>query len=94
MSVDLATGEETECRYIRSDTLIVPAGSVVAEAMVAIALADTVLEKLGGDHLDDTRAALEACLARLPWRRPGIPSVLTAPPAPPPEPAEEPAEET
>lgn len=93
-SVDLATGEETECRYIRSDTLIVPAGSVVAEAMLAIALADAVLEKLGGDHLDDTRASLDALLARLPWRRPGLPSVLTAAPAPPPEPAEEPAEET
>jgi chorismate synthase len=94
LSVDLATGEETECRYIRSDTLIVPAGSVVAEAMVAIALADALLEKLGGDHLDDTRASLDALLARLPWRKPGLPSALTAAPAPPPEPAEEPAEET
>jgi chorismate synthase len=93
-SVDLATGEETECRYIRSDTLIVPAGSVVAEAMVALVLADALLVKLGGDHVDDARAALEAYLARLPWRRPELPEILTRAPAPPPEPVEPPAEET
>jgi chorismate synthase len=93
-SVDLATSEETECRYIRSDTLIVPAGSVVAEAMVAIAVADAMLAKLGGDHVEDTRAALDQYAARIPWRRPGLPASLIAPPAPPPEPVEAPAEET
>jgi chorismate synthase len=93
-SVDLATGEETECRYIRSDTLIVPAGSVVAEAMMALAVADAMLAKLGGDHVGDTRAALDAYLARVPWRRAKLPEVLTVAPAPPPEPVEEPAEET
>lgn len=93
-SVDLATGEETECRYIRSDTLIVPAGSVVAEAMVALVVADALLAKLGGDHVDDTRAALEAYLARIPWRRLALPEVLTGHPPPPPEPVEAPAEET
>ena len=93
-SVDLATGEETECRYIRSDTLIVPAGSVVAEAMIALALADAMLGKLGGDHVADTRAALDAYLARIPWRRPPLPEVLTAPPPAPVEAAVEPAEET
>jgi chorismate synthase len=93
-SVDLATGEEAECRYIRSDTLIVPAGSVVAEAMVALAIADAMLAKLGGDHVDDTRAALDAYLSRIPWKRPGLPAVLTAPPAAPLETAHAPAEET
>jgi chorismate synthase len=93
-SVDLATGEETECRYIRSDTLIVPAGSVVAEAMMALVVADAMLAKLGGDHMGDTRAALDAYLARVPWRRAKLPEVLTVAPAPPPEPVEEPAEET
>jgi chorismate synthase len=93
-SVDLATGEETECGYIRSDTLIVPAGSVVAEAMVALAIADAMLAKLGGDHVDDTRAALDAYLSRIPWKRPGLPAVLTAPPAAPLETAHAPAEET
>lgn len=93
-SVDLATGEETDCRYIRSDTLIVPAGSVVAEAMVALVVADALLAKLGGDHVDDTRTALEAYLARIPWRRPALSGVLAGPPAPPLEPIEAPAEET
>jgi chorismate synthase len=93
-SVDLATGEETECRYIRSDTLVVPAGSVVAEAMVALAVADALLAKLGGDHVDDTRAALDAYLARIPWQRPALPPILTGPSMPPPEPVEAPAEET
>jgi chorismate synthase len=92
-SVDLATGEETECRYVRSDTLIVPAGSVVAEAMVALVIADAMLAKLGGDHVDDTRAALEHYLARIPWRRFGLPAALSAPPVEPLEPVEEPAEE-
>jgi chorismate synthase len=93
-SVDLATREETECRYIRSDTLVVPAGSVVAESMVALAVADALLAKLGGDHLDDTRAALDRYLARIPWKQPALPRVLTEPPMPPPEPVEAPAEET
>jgi chorismate synthase len=93
-SVDLATGEETECRYIRSDTLIVPAGSVVAEAMVALAIADAMLAKLGGDHLGDTRASLDAYLSRIPWTRPDLPAVLTAPPAAPRVTAPAPAEET
>jgi chorismate synthase len=93
-SVDLATGEETECRYIRSDTLVVPAGSVVAEAMVALVVADAMLAKFGGDHVDDTRAALDHYLARIPWRRPGLSKVLIAPPAAPTEPVEAPAEET
>jgi chorismate synthase len=92
-SVDLETGEELDCTYIRSDTLVVPAGSVVAEAMVALVIAETCLEKFGGDHVDDTRAALEAYLERIPWRRPALQPALLRPPAPPAE-ALEPAEET
>jgi chorismate synthase len=92
-SVDLETGEELDCTYIRSDTLVVPAGSVVAEAMVALVIAEACLEKFGGDHVDDTRAALEAYLERIPWRRPALPPALLRPPAPPAE-ALEPAEET
>lgn len=93
-SVDVLTGEETECRYIRSDTLIVPAGSVVAEAMVALVVADAMLAKFGGDHVDDTRAALDHYLSRIPWRRPSLPRVLFEPPPACPEPVEAPAEET
>lgn len=92
-SVDLETHEEVDCKYIRSDTLVVPAGSVVAEAMVALATAEAFLEKFGGDHLDDTRAAYERYLGRIPWRRPRLPEALLRAPAPPAE-ALEPAEET
>ncbi|MFN2382858.1 MAG: chorismate synthase [Gemmatimonadota bacterium] len=77
-SVDLATGSEEECRYIRSDTLVVPAGSVVAEAMVALTLAGAVVEKFGGDSLADTRAAFAAYLARIPWHQPELPEALRA----------------
>lgn len=92
-SVDLRTGDELECRYIRSDTLIVPAGSVVAEAMVALTIAGATIEKFGGDVLDDVRAAMTAYVDRIPWRRPTLDASLLAPPAPPPEPVEPPAEE-
>ncbi|MGH7551312.1 MAG: chorismate synthase [Gemmatimonadota bacterium] len=92
-SVDLETGEEVECRYIRSDTLVVPAGSVVAEAMVALVIAEALLDKFGGDHIDDTRAAFEHYLERIPWRQPRVADSLLRAPAPPAE-ALEPTEET
>lgn len=92
-SVDLAAGEEVDSRYIRSDTLIVPAGSVVAEAMVALVVAGALLEKFAGDHLDDTRGAFDRYLERIPWRQPRLPATLSRPPAPPREVAEEPADE-
>ena len=52
-SVDLASGEATETVYERSDFCAVPRAAVVGEAMVAITLADALLEKLGGDSLDE-----------------------------------------
>jgi chorismate synthase len=52
-SVDLATGEEAATEYQRSDVCAVPAGSVVGEAMVAWVLADALMEKLGGDSLEE-----------------------------------------
>jgi chorismate synthase len=55
-SVDLETGEEVLAHYERSDVCVVPAGGVVAEAMVAIVLADAWMEKFGGDTLSETRA--------------------------------------
>lgn len=62
-SVDLDTGEEVLAHYERSDVCVVPAGGVVAEAMVAIVLAGALLEKFGGDHLRETRRAYRAYLA-------------------------------
>jgi chorismate synthase len=52
-SVDLATGEEAATQYQRSDVCAVPAASVVGEAMVAWVLADALVEKLGGDNIEE-----------------------------------------
>jgi chorismate synthase len=66
-SVDLLTGQETKMEYQRSDVCAVPAAAVVGEAMVALVLARAVQEKFGGDHLAETRAALEHFLAARSW---------------------------
>ena len=52
-SVDLLTGEETETRYERSDFCPVPRAVPVLEAMMAYTIADALLEKLGGDSMDE-----------------------------------------
>jgi chorismate synthase len=54
-SVDLATGEPAETQYQRSDVCAVPAASVVGEALVAWVLADALLEKLGGDSVEEMK---------------------------------------
>jgi chorismate synthase len=54
-SFDMATGEPAQTQYQRSDVCAVPAASVVGEAMVAWVLADALLEKLGGDSLEEMR---------------------------------------
>jgi chorismate synthase len=63
-SVDLDTGLETAAAIERSDVCAVPAAAVIGEAMVALVLADALLERFGGDslsalerHLDSARAA-------------------------------------
>lgn len=61
-SADLLTGELQDAFYERSDTCVVPAAAVIAEAMVAIVLADAMLEKFGGDHLRETLANYDAYL--------------------------------
>jgi chorismate synthase len=54
-TVDLATGEETPTKYERSDYCPVPRAVVVLEAVVAHVLADVLLEKLGGDSMEEMR---------------------------------------
>lgn len=61
-SVDLITGQPVKAHYERSDICMVPAAGVVAEAMLAIVLAETLLEKFGGDHLEETRRNYRAYL--------------------------------
>jgi chorismate synthase len=63
-SVDLATGEPRKASVERSDTCVVPAAGVVAEAMLALVLADALLEKTGGDSLEEVLAHLETTRAR------------------------------
>jgi chorismate synthase len=62
-TVDLATGEPVPTQYERSDFCPVPRAVVVLEAMVAFVLADALLEKLGGDSLDEIRPRFAALRA-------------------------------
>ncbi|MFM6975068.1 MAG: chorismate synthase, partial [Agromyces sp.] len=65
-TVDVATGEAAAAHHQRSDVCAVPAAGVVAEAMVALTLANAVLEKFGGDSVAETRRNLNAYLASIP----------------------------
>src|SRR6476646_4395342 len=62
-TVDVATGDTAAAHHQRSDVCAVPAAGVVAEAMVALVLADLALEKFGGDSLEETRRNHQAYLA-------------------------------
>lgn len=64
-TVDVATGEAAPAINQRSDVCAVPAAGVVAEAMVALTLADAVLEKFGGDSIGETRRNLLGYLDHL-----------------------------
>ena len=64
-TVDLATGEPDEAFQDRTDVCAVPAAGVVCEAVVALVLADAVLEKYGGDTLEDVRAAHDRFMERV-----------------------------
>src|SRR5215212_4954622 len=65
-TVDVATGEPARAINQRSDVCAVPAAGVVAEAMVALVLADAVLEKFGGDSVPETARNVQGYLAALP----------------------------
>ena len=62
-TVDVATGEATVAHHQRSDVCAVPAAGVVAEAMVALVLANAALEKFGGDSVGETRRNWQSYLA-------------------------------
>jgi chorismate synthase len=64
-TVDVATGESAKAINQRSDVCAVPAAGVVAEAMVALVLADAVVEKFGGDSVGETRRNHDAYLASM-----------------------------
>ena len=68
-SVDTETKEPAQAMRERTDSTVVPAAAVVAEAMVALVLARCYREKFGGDHINDVLAALDAYRERIDWRR-------------------------
>ncbi|WP_107057205.1 chorismate synthase [Streptomyces sp. NRRL WC-3742] len=64
-TVDVRTGEPAKAHHQRSDVCAVPAAGIVAEAMVALVLADAVMEKFGGDHVAETRRNVQSYLDHL-----------------------------
>ena len=67
-SVDISTREPAEALRERTDSCTVPAAGVVAEAMVALVLADAYREKFGGDSIEDVHGAIAAYCERIGWR--------------------------
>lgn len=67
-TIDVATGEAAKAINQRSDVCAVPAAGVVAEAMVALVLAEAVLEKFGGDSISETRRNFENYIKNLPYK--------------------------
>ncbi|MBN7792571.1 chorismate synthase [Microbacterium esteraromaticum] len=65
-TIDVASGESATAHHQRSDVCAVPAAGVVAEAMVAIELVNSLLEKFGGDSVGETRRNIESYLAAIP----------------------------
>ena len=65
-TIDVSTGEATKAHHQRSDVCAVPAAGIVAEAMVALVIANAVLEKFGGDSLSETKRNMESFLASIP----------------------------
>jgi chorismate synthase len=61
-TIDTATGEAAVAHHQRSDVCAVPAAGVVAEAMVALVLAELVIEKFGGDSIAETRRNVQGYL--------------------------------
>jgi chorismate synthase len=64
-TIDVSTGEAAKAINQRSDVCAVPAAGVVAEAMVALVLAEAVLEKFGGDSVTETRRNFESYMSSL-----------------------------
>ena len=67
-TVDVSTGEAATANHQRSDVCAVPAAGVVAEAMVALVLAQAVLEKFGGDSVAEVQRNIRTYLEALPLR--------------------------
>ncbi|MEU8273868.1 chorismate synthase [Microbispora bryophytorum] len=64
-TVDVLTGEPATAHHERSDVCAVPAAAIVAEAMVALVLADAAVEKFGGDSVEEVARNLSGYLSSL-----------------------------
>ncbi|MGS2643776.1 chorismate synthase [Streptosporangium sp. LJ11] len=64
-TVDVLTGEAAKAHHERSDVCAVPAAAIVAEAMVALILADAAIEKFGGDSVEEVARNLSGYLSSL-----------------------------
>lgn len=64
-TIDVATGNPAKAINQRSDVCAVPASGIVAEAMAALVLADAVLEKFGGDSVQETKRNFESYIKTL-----------------------------
>jgi chorismate synthase len=67
-SVDTESKQPAQALRERTDSTVVPAAAVVAEAMVCLVLARTYREKFGGDHIHDVLTAVDAYRERIDWR--------------------------
>ena len=65
-TIDTSTGEAAVAHHQRSDVCAVPAAGVVAEAMVALVIANSMLEKFGGDSVSETKRNLDSYLENIP----------------------------
>ncbi len=65
-TIDVKTGEATKAHHQRSDVCAVPAAGIVAEAMVALVVANAVLEKFGGDSVTETKRNMNSYLESIP----------------------------
>jgi chorismate synthase len=65
-TVDTTSGEAATAHHQRSDVCAVPAAGIVIEAMVALTIANAVMEKFGGDSIAETKRNLDSYLKSIP----------------------------
>ncbi|MEO3857348.1 chorismate synthase [Acrocarpospora sp. B8E8] len=64
-TIDVLTGEAAKAHHERSDVCAVPAAAIVAEAMVALVVADAAIEKFGGDSVEEVARNLSGYLSSM-----------------------------
>jgi chorismate synthase len=67
-TIDVQTGDAAKAINQRSDVCAVPAAGVVAEAMAALVIAEAVLEKFGGDSVQEVRRNFQSYIENLPFK--------------------------